>query len=105
MIENENNPCTEGRKRHRYNKDGRCMFCDVLALWKLPPATGTLVKLEHVTNLIDAYDKARSELKNFLHQQHGEKFEVEDPLVDMASTYMDQLYKDHGREMFWKRHE
>lgn len=97
--------CVEGRKRHRYNKDGRCAFCDVLALYKLPPATGTLVKLEYVTSLIDAYDRARTELKTFLQQQHGEKFDLEDPIVEMASVYVDQLYKDHGREMFWRRNE
>lgn len=100
--------CTPPRIRHRFNDQGNCKYCGTVGAESLPETkiikavSGTSVKLAHVSNLIDTYTKAREELERFLRQHCKTEVEFTDPLEEVTIGYLDQLYKDFGREVFWK---
>ena len=118
--------CVPPRMRCRF-KDGKCSGCgrqrevvlsvseatvdlpaglsiDETKLKKperFPPPAAKL-KLETLTQLAESYLEARSNLKKFLNQHVGFKVDDEDHLFVATSTMLDSLYKDLGRETFWK---
>lgn len=63
--------------------------------------TATQIKLESVTELVRDYANSRYALVKFISQQLGDKVDVDDPLSEIASQYLDVLYKEFGRESFW----
>ncbi len=60
------------------------------------------MKLQHVTTLVKAYTEARDELVRFVRQHSKEVIELHDPLEEIAALFLDVLYKDYGRELFWQ---
>lgn len=115
------NHCKDGRERHRFLGGPVCIICGkgnpnggtektaseplvgiapVKTMNALPSATQ--LKLELTTQLLHEYETARTRLMKHLEQHTGAKVEEVDALWEIGGQYLDQLYKDHGRDQFWK---
>lgn len=65
--------------------------------------SGTSVKLQVLTDLLKNYTEAKNSLRVFL-RQHGSELSIAvmDDVIDTAQVFLNQLYSDLGREVFWE---
>lgn len=119
-------PCLPPRLRHRYNAQGFCKGCGEVrepadrnesqpplltaaipnTITQLPigqPVLGSEVKLEALSEALESYLNSKDALLKFLRQHSGTELLFEDPIETATQTFLDSLYRDLGRELFWRK--